>query len=430
MGCYEVSLGDTLGVGSPRQVRHLLKYLLDNGIPAERLAGHFHDTYGQALANVWEAYNCGIRVFDSSVAGLGGCPFAPGAKGNVATEDVVYMFQRAGVDTGVDLTRLVEVGAWISEQLKKPNGSRAGTALAKKTNSRNKQVSDDSKSTPANAVSWQLVKESDGLLVHRSGVNLKLTMNRPKKGNILTTSMIYDLTSEFSRAGEDPTISRVVLTGEGKYFCTGMDLSKDKTAVGSGGDASDAQFNQLYGLFEAIDRCPKVTIACINGPAFGGGVGLAFACDIRLVSRTAGITLSEVKLGICAATISKYIVREWGVAFAREAMLTARTVSPDELQRKGIIMSVADDTEGLRRLLDSTLMNLRIASPAGSRMSKDLVRLGWANAGQEGQDHGIKQTFDAMMQPGTDGAFGVREFQAGRKVDWDERGMGKTPSKL
>lgn len=95
VGCYEVSLGDTLGVGSPSNVRTLLIYLLSNGIPLEKLAGHFHDTYGQAVANVWEAYSHGTRVFDSSVAGLGGCPFAEGAKGNVASEDLVYMFHNA-----------------------------------------------------------------------------------------------------------------------------------------------------------------------------------------------------------------------------------------------------------------------------------------------------------------------------------------------
>ncbi|CAI7631287.1 unnamed protein product [Penicillium palitans] len=125
-GCYEVSLGDTLGVASPSNVRSLISFLFDNDIPREKLAGHFHDTYGQAAANVWEAYNCGLRVFDSSIAGLGGCPFAPGAKGNVATEDLVYMFHNAGINTGVDLSKLVDTGVWISEHLTKTTGSRAG----------------------------------------------------------------------------------------------------------------------------------------------------------------------------------------------------------------------------------------------------------------------------------------------------------------
>lgn len=91
MGCYEISLGDTIGVGTPAQVEKLLSLLLRN-IPPEKLAGHFHDTYGQAVANAVRAYRLGIRIFDSSVGGLGGCPYAKGAKGNVATEDLVYWY--------------------------------------------------------------------------------------------------------------------------------------------------------------------------------------------------------------------------------------------------------------------------------------------------------------------------------------------------
>lgn len=125
MGCYEVSLGDTLGVGTPFKVHSLVTYLLENNVPVNQLAGHFHDTYGQAAANVWQAYQCGMRVFDSSVSGLGGCPFALGAKGNVATEDLVYMFENAGIETGIDLAGLIETGTWISERLSRKNASRA-----------------------------------------------------------------------------------------------------------------------------------------------------------------------------------------------------------------------------------------------------------------------------------------------------------------
>lgn len=132
MGCYEVSLGDTLGVGTVVHVQSLLEHLQNSGVPMDRLAGHFHDTYGQAISNVWAAYQCGVRVFDSSVAGLGGCPYCPGAKGNAATEDVVFLFDQAGIETGVHLGQLALVGAWISAELSIPNGSRAGAALAAK----------------------------------------------------------------------------------------------------------------------------------------------------------------------------------------------------------------------------------------------------------------------------------------------------------
>jgi len=128
MGCYEISLGDTIGTGTPVFTQQLLDALLPD-IPAEKLAVHFHDTYGQALANILVAVQNGIAVVDSSVAGLGGCPYAKGASGNVATEDVLYMLQGMGIETDIDLQQLVETGRWISEQLGRPNGSKVGSAL-------------------------------------------------------------------------------------------------------------------------------------------------------------------------------------------------------------------------------------------------------------------------------------------------------------
>ena len=133
MGCYEISLGDTTGVGTPGSWRRLLDHLIrDNGIPPARLALHCHDTYGQALANCSVGLELGVRVFDASVGGLGGCPFAKGATGNLATEDLVYMLHGSGFDTGVDLIQLAAVGDWISHQLGRQNGSRAGQAIIKR----------------------------------------------------------------------------------------------------------------------------------------------------------------------------------------------------------------------------------------------------------------------------------------------------------
>ena len=130
MGCYEVSLGDTIGVGTPGSVAAVLHALFQGAAVAPAsVAVHFHDTYGQALANTLTAVLQGVRVVDASVAGLGGCPYAAGATGNVATEDVVYMLHGCGVDTGVDLRKLVETGWWISEKLGREVQSRAGKAL-------------------------------------------------------------------------------------------------------------------------------------------------------------------------------------------------------------------------------------------------------------------------------------------------------------
>lgn len=127
IGCYEVALGDTIGVATPGQVESLLRGVTSQ-VPVAKLAVHFHDTYGQALANILVALAAGVAVVDSSVAGLGGCPFAPGATGNVATEDVLYMLDGFGIDSGVDLEALLEVGRFICERLARPSGSKVGRA--------------------------------------------------------------------------------------------------------------------------------------------------------------------------------------------------------------------------------------------------------------------------------------------------------------
>ena len=128
LGCYEVSLGDTIGTGTAGSIQRLLDMLLARFKP-EQLAVHCHDTYGQALSNILVALQMGIATVDSSVAGLGGCPYAKGASGNVATEDVVYMLEGLGIDTGLNLTALIRAGNRISATLNRPNGSRAAAAL-------------------------------------------------------------------------------------------------------------------------------------------------------------------------------------------------------------------------------------------------------------------------------------------------------------
>ena len=127
MGCYEVSLGDTIGTGTPGATRRLIETVALQ-IPREKLAGHFHDTYGQALANIYASLLEGVSVFDSSVAGLGGCPYAKGASGNVASEDVLYMLNGLGIQTGIDLDQLIAAGQRICALLGRSNGSRVARA--------------------------------------------------------------------------------------------------------------------------------------------------------------------------------------------------------------------------------------------------------------------------------------------------------------
>ena len=129
MGCYEISLGDTIGVGTPGKARAMLQAVAGE-VPLDALAVHFHDTYGQALANLLACLEVGVSVVDASVAGTGGCPYATGASGNVASEDVVYMLHGLGIETGVDLARLADTGRWLAGRLGRETGSRVGRALA------------------------------------------------------------------------------------------------------------------------------------------------------------------------------------------------------------------------------------------------------------------------------------------------------------
>ncbi|MFO7646774.1 hydroxymethylglutaryl-CoA lyase [Halomonas campaniensis] len=129
MGCYEVSLGDTIGTGTPLKAKRMLEAVSDE-VPMAHLAAHFHDTYGQALANLYAVLEEGISVVDSSVAGLGGCPYAKGASGNVASEDVVYLLNGLGIETGIDLDALAATGTWITQTIARPNRSKVGVALA------------------------------------------------------------------------------------------------------------------------------------------------------------------------------------------------------------------------------------------------------------------------------------------------------------
>jgi hydroxymethylglutaryl-CoA lyase len=131
MGCYEITICDTIGTGTAGGTRKAIEAVAKH-IPMERLAGHFHDTYGQAVTNVYAALECGVATFDSSVAGLGGCPYAKGATGNVATEDVLYLLNGLGIETGIDMDKLIAAGDFICKALGRPTNSRAAKALSLK----------------------------------------------------------------------------------------------------------------------------------------------------------------------------------------------------------------------------------------------------------------------------------------------------------
>jgi len=131
MGCHEIDIADTIGVGTPTRVKEVMQAVTAVVDPS-RISGHFHDTYGQSLANILASMEVGISIFHTSVSGLGGCPYAKGATGNVATEDVLFMLRGMGIETGIDFDTIVDIGQWMSAQLNRPGGSRAGNAITAK----------------------------------------------------------------------------------------------------------------------------------------------------------------------------------------------------------------------------------------------------------------------------------------------------------
>lgn len=257
---------------------------------------------------------------------------------------------------------------------------------------------------------------------------MKITLTRPRNGNAMTGSMLDGLTSIFKDLSHDPSVFHVVLMAEGKFFCTGMDMSGGTSTT----DRSDEgnYYAKVAGLFAAVEQAPQTTIAAIDGPCFGGGVGLGFVCDVRLASTKARWTLSEIKLGLSPAIISKYMVREWGVSFAREAIISGREVIPDELHRIGAVHGVCEPA-ALNELMEGYLDKLSRCAPRSAAICKDLVRLGWSDPAGRELDLKIEETFDGMMAPNSEGEFGIKQFQKKVKgIDWGKFWDGHMKAKL
>lgn len=363
MGCYEVSLGDTTGAGTPAKVATLIRYLEKNGVPLERLAGHFHDTYGQAVANVLQAYICGIKVFDASVGGLGGCPFAPGAKGNVATEDLVLMFHNAGIQTGIDLADLVATGNWInqqvrgsSESLQRDFSSDSLDSLQQNSQRPEKELRFP-KFRPMSmkymTASLKRVKHTDKIrFLQRENGDLQIILNRPNSGNMLTRSMITSLIRCLRVYQNDTSVSRVVITGAGSYFCAGVDLKSSTSTAAEGSPIVDL----LVQLFETIDQYHKPVIACLNGHACGAGVALAFACDERIMMQSATINLNPTReKGILTELATRYFSSTTRAEEEWPRKLSSRPITGSELQNLGLVTEVAESKKDMQTKLENYL---------------------------------------------------------------------------
>ncbi|KAK4499756.1 hypothetical protein PRZ48_007942 [Zasmidium cellare] len=260
---------------------------------------------------------------------------------------------------------------------------------------------------------WRLQRDGENLHLNRRGVDLRIVLTRSKKGNVLTKKMVQELTGIYNQAAKDHTIFRISLTAEGKYFCAGMDLGAEGGVLDDDREAKQRQWHVLQDLFEAIDTSPKVTIALINGPAFGAGIGLAFACDIRIATDKTTFNVSEAKVGLAPAVIMKWVLREWGLARGREAMLTARPVKAGELERAGVVHAVVHDAPELDAAFERYLDYLEVCGPEALAAIKRIVRLPDSE-----REASIKTTYDAMMEPSPEARQGVQSFHAKTSADW------------
>lgn len=273
--------------------------------------------------------------------------------------------------------------------------------------------------SPTNNFSTRLISPSavesraNGYEVRHQTGTVRILLARPERGNSLSLSLAKDLTQLFKTLSAQHSVHRIILTGKGKYFCTGMDLNEELC------ESATERYSALKDLFGAIDTCSKTTIAVINGPAFGGGVGLAFVCDIRVAVSNSFFCLSEVRLGLCPATVSKFIIREWGVSLARMAMLTARKIQPQALYNIGALHAVALDGQELEVITKNFLEDLKFAAPQASAWCKVLTQK--TPNGNSDHDQLARQIFKAMVAVGSESEYGVAQFRLGHKsICWEQ----------
>lgn len=253
-----------------------------------------------------------------------------------------------------------------------------------------------------------------------------LTLNRPNKGNALTSTMNELLLSYLDQLEKDIEVRVIVLTGAGKYFCTGMDLSM----AASGKDDVNTSFTKGLQVFETLFRFPKPVIARINGPCLGGGVGLVFTTDIRVAHQDVYFALTEVKRGIIPAIISQYIVPELGSQKTREYMLTGRRVKIQEAT--AFISTVASTDKELDEQVQSYSDMLLESAPGAMSDIKRLVET--ISSGAESQrgariQEDVKKAYLNMMQS-EEAAYGIMSFMTKKKPDWSTFTRDNVKSKL
>lgn len=254
-----------------------------------------------------------------------------------------------------------------------------------------------------------------GLRFERRRHDLHITLARADRGNALTSEAMQALTARFEQAAEEQDIRRILLCADGKHFCAGVDLSAGGGILEANAETKQHQWHMIQRLYHTIQKSPKVTIAVVSGPAHGAGVGLVFACDIRVATTKADFHIGEAKLGLAPAVVMQLIVREWGLARAREAMLTAQAVSPRELESARVVHAVVDDPTELQKAVEGYIAHLNACGPLALASIKKMLL-----APEDDQPAIIRQMYDKMMEPSAEAREGIESFYAKKPPSWSQ----------
>ena len=335
MGVYEISLGDTIGVAHPRQVKEVLQQLLRQ-FPADRLAGHFHDTRGTALVNAYVALELGITTLDSSFGGSGGLSLRPRRRRECGHGGPGLHVGGHGRVDGDPFGRPVP-GKRPGSAADRPQASVQGVAEhpIKPAGKGRRRM---------NEVEWERME----------GISV-ITLNRPEVYNALNFATLKELMKIVEELTHSKATRAVIITGAGeKAFCSGADLKERRTFTE---DQVRRYIHLIRETFTAIERLPRPVIAAVNGVALGGGMELALACDLRLADERAVFGLTETSLGIIpGAGGTQRLPRIVGKSMAKELIFTARRIDAAEAERIGLVNHVVSKGEVLDAALEMAEM--------------------------------------------------------------------------
>lgn len=354
LGAYEVSIGDTTGSGTPKLVENLIQVLKTRGVLIERIAFHFHDTFGRAVDNVACALGHGYRIFDSSAGGLGGCKFAGSPVGNIATENLILAVRQKGLEINLNLDGIIRASNYIHQRL-------GHTPACQITVERSRtmalpeirQLVPKVLVKPVSAYSSQVIN----VAVDERGVAY-VSLNKGKKSNCFDEHLIAEITNLFQKLDKDNDVKVVVLSGEGKNFSAGADIDWMAKMADAGFDENLADAKKLSAMFESINACGKPVIARVHGAVMGGGNGLVAASDYAIAASSSRFAFSEKKLGIRPSTISAYCVPKLGVHNATILFCSGEEFSAFRAIKHGLIEEVTsayDLDDAVEKAIESAL---------------------------------------------------------------------------